>query len=236
MVGERSGPLAETFRRCNIKGCRAAGLRAGGAGWVGGGRQKPLLRASFRAIHGAQRPRQPIPPHLRQVHGGHGNVGRADIGSADPWSASAAGRWRKHSAEATAKAAGLRTGGAEWVGGGRQKPLLRASFRAIHGAQRPRQPIPPHLRQIRGGHGNVGRADIGSADPWSASAAGRWRKHSAKATSKAAGLRTGGAGWVGGGRQGPHPCRPRFVPSMAGSTSSHSRCRSFHPTGQCGLW
>ncbi|PKH97734.1 hypothetical protein CXG43_01045 [Stenotrophomonas sp. Bg11-02] len=27
-----------------------------------GGRQEPLLRASFRAIHGAQRPRQPTPP------------------------------------------------------------------------------------------------------------------------------------------------------------------------------
>ena len=47
-----------------------------------------------------------------------------------------------------------------------------------------------------------------------------------KATSKAAGLRAGGAGRVGGGRQEPHPCRPRFAPSMAGSASSHSRCRS----------
>ena len=37
----------------------------------------------------------------------------------------------------------------------------------------------------------------------------------ATATATAAVLRAGGAGRIGGGRQKPHPCVPRFAPSMA---------------------
>ncbi len=53
MVGERSGPLAQTFRRGNVKGCRAA-CRWGGVGWRGTARAASM-QASFRAIHGGVR-------------------------------------------------------------------------------------------------------------------------------------------------------------------------------------
>src|SRR5690606_302555 len=51
--------------RGGVRGVR--GVRGGGRGrGACGGRQKPLLRALFRAIHGAQHPRTPLAPDLGQ--------------------------------------------------------------------------------------------------------------------------------------------------------------------------
>ena len=143
------GPLAADGVAAGLRGWRRAG---GGSG----GRQKPLLRASFRAIHGAQRPRTLHPPVALTVSGARQprmKRKRRAEGDAGWPGAEGFGVWSNGLGPLAADgvAAGLRGWRRAGGGcGGRQKPLLRASFRAIHGAQRPRTLHPPVALTVSG--------------------------------------------------------------------------------------